>query len=156
MQQMRGALACCAASADWRPPVLTLSALTAARASPPSGGDLRYRDAAGKRRTGAKRRRQALDWMWTLIDAGLRSRFRHHAGVRARWNPRQSLRHGGQHDPGRGGAPPAGGAICSDGNYGGFTGGTMHDIIRQLDEKRAAARLGGGQKRIDAQHARAS
>jgi propionyl-CoA carboxylase beta chain len=30
----------------------------------------------------------------------------------------------------------------------------MHDIIRQLDEKRAAARLGGGQKRIDTQHAK--
>jgi propionyl-CoA carboxylase beta chain len=30
----------------------------------------------------------------------------------------------------------------------------MHDIIRQLDEKRAAARLGGGQKRIAAQHAK--
>src|SRR5207302_822282 len=30
----------------------------------------------------------------------------------------------------------------------------MHDIIRQLDAKRAAARLGGGQKRIDAQHAK--
>jgi propionyl-CoA carboxylase beta chain len=28
----------------------------------------------------------------------------------------------------------------------------MHDIIRQLDEKRAQARLGGGAKRIDAQH----
>jgi len=28
----------------------------------------------------------------------------------------------------------------------------MHDIIRQLDEKRAAARLGGGQKRIKSQH----
>jgi propionyl-CoA carboxylase beta chain len=28
----------------------------------------------------------------------------------------------------------------------------MHDIIRQLDEKRSAARLGGGQKRIDVQH----
>lgn len=28
----------------------------------------------------------------------------------------------------------------------------MHDIIRQLDEKRAAARLGGGQKRIASQH----
>lgn len=28
----------------------------------------------------------------------------------------------------------------------------MHDIIRQLDDKRSAARLGGGQKRIDAQH----
>ena len=30
----------------------------------------------------------------------------------------------------------------------------MHEIIRQLNEKRAAARLGGGQKRIDAQHAK--
>jgi propionyl-CoA carboxylase beta chain len=30
----------------------------------------------------------------------------------------------------------------------------VHDIIRQLDEKRAAARLGGGQRRIDAQHAK--
>ena len=28
----------------------------------------------------------------------------------------------------------------------------MHDIIRQLEEKRAAARMGGGRKRIDAQH----
>ncbi|MBI2748305.1 MAG: acyl-CoA carboxylase subunit beta [Burkholderiales bacterium] len=30
----------------------------------------------------------------------------------------------------------------------------MHDIIRQLEEQRAAARLGGGQKRTDAQHAK--
>jgi len=30
----------------------------------------------------------------------------------------------------------------------------MYSIIRQLDEKRAAARMGGGQKRIDAQHAK--
>ncbi len=30
----------------------------------------------------------------------------------------------------------------------------MHDIIRQLDDKRAAARLGGGEKRIDAQHSK--
>lgn len=30
----------------------------------------------------------------------------------------------------------------------------MQDIIQQLEEKRAAARLGGGQKRIDSQHAR--
>jgi len=30
----------------------------------------------------------------------------------------------------------------------------MQEIIRLLDEKRAAARLGGGQKRIDAQHAK--
>ncbi|MDD3449640.1 MAG: acyl-CoA carboxylase subunit beta [Gammaproteobacteria bacterium] len=30
----------------------------------------------------------------------------------------------------------------------------MHDIIRQLEEKRAAARMGGGQRRIDSQHAK--
>jgi len=30
----------------------------------------------------------------------------------------------------------------------------MHDIIRQLEEKRAEARMGGGQRRIDAQHAK--
>ena len=30
----------------------------------------------------------------------------------------------------------------------------MQDIIRQLEEKREKARLGGGQKRIDAQHAK--
>ena len=30
----------------------------------------------------------------------------------------------------------------------------MHDIIQQLEEKRARARLGGGEKRIDAQHAK--
>jgi propionyl-CoA carboxylase beta chain len=30
----------------------------------------------------------------------------------------------------------------------------MHDIIRQLAEKRAAACLGGGQKRIDSQHSK--
>ena len=28
----------------------------------------------------------------------------------------------------------------------------MHDIIRQLDEKRALAALGGGEKRMAAQH----
>jgi propionyl-CoA carboxylase beta chain len=30
----------------------------------------------------------------------------------------------------------------------------MHEIIRQLEEKRAAARLGGGEKRIEAQHSK--
>ena len=29
-----------------------------------------------------KRRRQSLDWMWQLIDSGLRQYFRHHAGVK--------------------------------------------------------------------------
>ena len=30
----------------------------------------------------------------------------------------------------------------------------MQDILEQLEKKRAAARLGGGQKRIDAQHSK--
>ncbi|MCH8238170.1 MAG: methylmalonyl-CoA carboxyltransferase, partial [Proteobacteria bacterium] len=30
----------------------------------------------------------------------------------------------------------------------------MQDIIRQLEEKRERARMGGGQKRIDIQHAK--
>jgi LAO/AO transport system kinase len=30
----------------------------------------------------ARRRRQAVDWMWTLIDSGLRGRFRQHPKVR--------------------------------------------------------------------------
>src|SRR5581483_9087395 len=33
-------------------------------------------------------------------------------------------------------------------------GASMQDIIRQLEEQRNAARLGGGQKRIDTQHAK--
>src|SRR5215510_11059885 len=30
----------------------------------------------------------------------------------------------------------------------------MQEILRQLEEKRAAARAGGGQRRVDAQHAK--
>ena len=30
----------------------------------------------------------------------------------------------------------------------------MQDILSELEEKRAAARLGGGKKRIEAQHAK--
>jgi hypothetical protein len=33
---------------------------------------------------------------------------------------------------------------------------TMHDILEQLEAKRELARLGGGEKRIDAQHKKAS
>ena len=29
-----------------------------------------------------KRRRQAIDWMWTLIDTGLRGRFQQHPRVK--------------------------------------------------------------------------
>jgi len=70
-------------SAHWRPPVLTLSAQTGAGVADFWGEIARHRktlETSGE--LAQKRRRQALDWMWTLIDAELRSRFRHHAGVK--------------------------------------------------------------------------
>src|SRR5690242_20339021 len=42
--------------------------------------------------------------------------------------------------------------ICPDPEVG--CGGEMQEILRQLEEKRAAARLGGGTRRIEAQHAK--
>ena len=70
-------------SAHWRPKVLTLSAQTG------EGIAGFWQEIETHRKTleasgelAGKRRRQALDWMWTLIDAELRNRFRHHAGVK--------------------------------------------------------------------------
>ena len=70
-------------SAHWRPKVLTLSAQTG------EGIAGFWQEIETHRKTleasgelAQKRRRQALDWMWTLIDAELRSRFRHHPGVK--------------------------------------------------------------------------
>ena len=71
------------ASADWRPPVLTLSAQTGQGIEDFWNAIERHRktlEASGE--LAEKRRRQALDWMWTLIDTELRNRFRQHAGVR--------------------------------------------------------------------------
>ncbi len=84
-QQMRAALALLRpASASWRPPVLATSALRG------QGIDLLWRTLLDYRREmeasgelTAKRRRQALDWLWQLIDAGLRRRFREHPAVQA-------------------------------------------------------------------------
>jgi len=68
---------------QWVPPVLAVSALTGAgvpelwdevgrfQSAMTANGELR-----------ARRRRQAVDWMWSQIDAGLRARFRHHPAVR--------------------------------------------------------------------------
>lgn len=73
-----------AASPNWRPPVLTASAL-AKRGIPEFWDEVeRYRatmQASGE--FDAKRRRQSLDWMWSLIDSGLRQYFRQHPAVRA-------------------------------------------------------------------------
>jgi LAO/AO transport system kinase len=67
----------------WRPTVLTLSAAK-------RDGidrfwneiDRFHRQAASRGTFAARRQRQAVDWMWTLIDAGLREQFRQHPTVR--------------------------------------------------------------------------
>lgn len=73
-----------AASPNWTPPVLTMSALKKQGVSEFWTTVCAYRDTM--RRTGefdAKRRHQALAWMWELIDAGLRHRFRSDPAVKA-------------------------------------------------------------------------
>lgn len=71
------------ASPHWRTPVLAVSAAEKTGIDAFWNEIERYRrvtSASGELE--AKRRRQALDWMWTLIDSGLRSRFRHDVQVR--------------------------------------------------------------------------
>ena len=71
------------ASPSWTVPVLTLSALK-------KNGIAEFWQAVSDYRRAltasgefdAKRRHQALAWMWELIDAGLRSRFRTHPQVK--------------------------------------------------------------------------
>ena len=83
--QMRSALSMLhAASPNWQPPVLKTSAAKKAGIAEFWQVVEDYRrtlGAAGE--IEARRRRQALAWMWQLIDAGLRSRFRTHPGVQA-------------------------------------------------------------------------
>ncbi len=81
--QMRAALAMLRpAAARWQPPVLTVSAIQRTAIADFWQTLLNYRQTmtdAGE--LAAKRRRQARDWMWTMIDAGLRRRFREHPAV---------------------------------------------------------------------------
>jgi LAO/AO transport system kinase len=83
--QMRSALGLLrSSSANWRPPVLKMSAAR-------QEGIVEFWEAIENyRRTltatgelAARRRQQAQSWMWELIDAGLRQRFRQHPGVKA-------------------------------------------------------------------------
>lgn len=81
--QMRTALTMLrSASPNWRPPVLTVSAL-AKRGIPEFWAEIeRYRavmHASGEFET--KRKKQALDWMWNLIESGLHQIFRNHPDV---------------------------------------------------------------------------
>jgi len=70
------------ASPNWQPTVVVLSALKAAGIVEFWREIERYRESM--RASGefdARRRRQALDWMWSLIDTGLRARFRSNPAV---------------------------------------------------------------------------
>ncbi len=83
--QMRTALTMLrSASPNWRPTVLTVSAL-AKRGIPEFWAEIeRYQAAMSA--TGefeGKRRHQAVNWMWSLIDSGLRHYFRAHPLVHA-------------------------------------------------------------------------
>jgi LAO/AO transport system kinase len=71
------------ASPDWPPPVLAVSAHTGEGVPELWNEIMRFQavmNASGE--LFARRRRQAVDWMWSLIDAELRARFRHHPAVR--------------------------------------------------------------------------
>lgn len=71
------------ASPHWTPPVLAVSALTGAGVPELWNHVERYHEtmtATGEFQ--ARRRRQAVDWMWSLIDTELRARFRRHPAVR--------------------------------------------------------------------------
>jgi LAO/AO transport system kinase len=84
MGQMKNALTLLhPATAGWRPPVLGVSATRREGIDAFWREVLRCRDAlAATSALAAKRRRQSLDWMWTLIDTGLRERFHAHPGVK--------------------------------------------------------------------------
>ena len=71
------------ASPNWTVPVLTLSALKKEGIAEfwQTVGDYR-RALTASGEFDARRRHQALAWMWELIDAGLRSRFRTHPQVK--------------------------------------------------------------------------
>jgi LAO/AO transport system kinase len=71
------------ASSEWRPPVLAVSALEGRGVEAVWKTVLDHR--AILSRTGgleAKRRQQAVDWMWSLIDEALKERFLRHPEVK--------------------------------------------------------------------------
>jgi LAO/AO transport system kinase len=71
------------ASPNWRPPVVTASA-AAGMGIDAFWAEIErhHKIMADSGELDAKRHRQAVDWMWTLIDSGLRTRFRQDAQVR--------------------------------------------------------------------------
>jgi len=84
-RQMQGALGLLRhTSPRWKPPVLAVSALGN------QGIEAFWREIERHRETMKacgefedKRRRQSLDWMWSIIDGALRGQFRHHPSVKS-------------------------------------------------------------------------
>ncbi|GAB1392143.1 methylmalonyl Co-A mutase-associated GTPase MeaB [Rhodocyclaceae bacterium] len=96
--QMRSALGLLyPASPNWKPPVLQTSALHGQGIDKVWQTLLNYREAlTASGELAEKRRRQSLDWMWQLIDSGLRNRFRDHPAVKtALPNTTQAVADGG-------------------------------------------------------------
>lgn len=72
------------ASPNWSPPVIAISALQKQGMADFWEQVTKYRDAlTPSGEFEQKRRRQSQDWMWQLIDSGLRQYFRHHPAVQA-------------------------------------------------------------------------
>lgn len=82
--QWRNALAVLRPSSpNWKPPVITVSALQKEGVADFWHEIEKYRDAlTASGEFAQKRQHQATAWMWQLIDSGLRSHFDHHPGVR--------------------------------------------------------------------------
>jgi len=71
------------ASAAWSPPVLTCSALTMQDIDTVWETVIDHRQRlSATDEFQEKRRSQAVDWMWTMVEEGLREQFHAHAGVR--------------------------------------------------------------------------
>lgn len=76
------------ASPPWRPTVVAVSSLARTGIESFWAEIERFRDVmTTSGALEAKRRRQAIDWMWSLIDGGLRQRFRNHPEVRHHLEP---------------------------------------------------------------------
>ncbi len=73
------------ASSTWKPPVMTCSALTLAGIDKIWETVLKHRtayEATGELQ--ANRKKQAVDWMWALVEDGLKERFYRHPEVKQR------------------------------------------------------------------------
>jgi LAO/AO transport system kinase len=85
MGQIRNALTLLRSlSFNWRPPVLAVSAVRGEGIELFWSTILQHRNMlSSSGQMAEKRRKQALDWMWTLIDTGLQKRFHSHRAVQA-------------------------------------------------------------------------